>query len=156
MQLEQKIASLLKDRQETLCLAESCTGGYLTHRLTNISGSSKFLIAAVISYANIAKIQLLHVHSASIRKDGAVSLSVVRQMAANAAKLFDTDYGLAITGIAGPTGGSAKKPVGLVYIAVKNRKKLYSQKRLFHGTRIAIKKQAAQKALELLLKAINS
>ena len=154
MQPEQKIANFLKHHNKTLCIAESCTGGYLTHRLTNISGSSRFLIASIISYANVAKTKLLQVSPGHLKKDGAVSLAVARQMANHVSKLFKSDFSIAITGIAGPTGGSLQKPVGLVYIAIKSPHTILVQKYLFKGTRIQIKKQAAEKAMSLLLKVL--
>jgi PncC family amidohydrolase len=155
MQLEKKIAKKLIAGQKTLSVAESCTGGLLTHRLTNISGSSAFLIATVVSYSNRAKIKLLKVPLSVIVAKGAVSAQVAELMACNTKKLFNTDFGVAITGIAGPTGGTAQKPVGLVFIAVAGHKKLITERNIFKGSRLQIKAQAAQRALELLLKMIG-
>lgn len=156
MQLEKKTARKLIVNQKTLAVAESCTGGLLTHRLTNISGSSAFLTAAVVSYADRAKVKLLKIPSAVIRTNGAVSAPVAKLMARNVQKLFDTDFGVGITGIAGPTGGTAQKPVGLVFIAVVSRKTLTLEQNHFKGSRLQIKTQAANRALELLLKIIGS
>lgn len=155
MQLEKKIAKKLIAGQKTLAIAESCTGGLLSHRLTNISGSSAFLIATVVSYANRAKVKLLKVPASVIETNGAVSAPVAKLMARNMQKLFNTDFGVAITGIAGPTGGTDHKPVGLVFIAVGSRKKLFAERNLFKGSRLQIKTQAAHRALELLLKMIG-
>lgn len=155
MQLEKKIARQLIATGKTISIAESCTGGLLTNRLTNIPGSSAFLLAGIISYSNTAKTKLLRIPPSLIQKKGAVSSSVAGLMAKNVRKLFDTDLSVAISGIAGPTGGSSQKPVGLVFIAVQSRKHLLVDRNLFKGSRIQIKKQAADRALELLFKIIN-
>ena len=155
MQLEKKIAQKLIATGKTITIAESCTGGLLTHRLTNIPGSSAFLMASIISYSNTAKSKLLKIPASLIQKEGAVSPSVAGLMARNARKLFNTTLSVAITGIAGPTGGSPQKPVGLVFIAVQNRKHLLVDRNLFKGSRIQIKKQATDRALKLLFKFIN-
>src|SRR3989338_2686284 len=99
MHLEQKIAETLIRRGKTLSIAESCTGGLLTHRLTNISGSSKFLMATMVSYSNEAKIKLLKVPALLLKKHGAVSAAVVKHMAQEMRRLLDTDFALSITGI---------------------------------------------------------
>lgn len=155
MQLEKKIAQKLITTGKTLCVAESCTGGLLTHRLTNISGSSAFLLAGIISYSNTAKSKLLNVPPSLIQKKGAVSLDVARLMAKNAAQLFHADFGIALSGIAGPTGGSPQKPVGLVFIAIQSRSRLIVERNVFKGSRLQIKKQSADRALELLYKLID-
>jgi|CXWL01.1.fsa_nt_gi PncC family amidohydrolase len=155
MQLEKKIARQLIATGKTISIAESCTGGLLTNRLTNIPGSSAFLLAGIISYSNTSKTKLLRIPPSLIQKKGAVSSSVAGLMAKNVRKLFDTDLSVAISGIAGPTGGSSQKPVGLVFIAVQSRKHLLVDRNLFKGSRIQIKKQAADRALELLFKIIN-
>ena len=155
MQLEKKIAQKLIATGKTITIAESCTGGLLTHRLTNIPGSSAFLMASIISYSNTAKSKLLKIPASLIQKEGAVSPSVAGLMARNARKLFNTTLSVAITGIAGPTGGSPQKPVGLVFIAVQSSKRLLVDRNLFKGSRLQIKKQAADRALKLLFKFIN-
>ena len=155
MQLEKKIAQKLIATGKTITIAESCTGGLLTHRLTNIPGSSAFLMASIISYSNTAKSKLLKIPASLIQKEGAVSPSVAGLMARNARKLFNTTLSVAITGIAGPTGGSPQKPVGLVFIAVQSSKHLLVDRNLFNGSRIQIKKQAADRALKLLFKFVN-
>ena len=148
---EKKAAHLLLKHKKTITLAESCSGGLLCNRLTNISGSSNFLKAGIVTYSNAAKTKLLKVPSSLIKKYGAVSLSVAEKMAQGARKLFNTDYGIAITGIAGPTGGTKQKPVGLTFIALASRKKTTAMKFLFKGSRLKVKQQAADKALEMLL-----
>jgi PncC family amidohydrolase len=112
-------------------------------------------MATIISYSNTAKSKLLKIPASLIQKEGAVSSSVAGLMAKNVGKLFGTDLSIAITGIAGPTGGSPQKPIGLVFIAVQSRKHLLVDRNLFKGSRIQIKKQATDRALELLFKFIN-
>lgn len=152
MQLEQKIFRQLIAQEKTLAAAESCTGGLLSHRLTNMSGSSAFLIASVVSYSNQAKINILKVPASSIRKYGAVSAPVAQLMARNIRNLFKTDLSVAITGIAGPTGGTAQKPVGTVFIAACDRNRTISAHHVLKGSRLQIKKKAVDRAFELLLK----
>ena len=152
MRLEQKTAKALILRHKTISIAESCTGGLLTHRLTNISGSSKFLMATIVSYSNAAKMKLLQVPSSLLEKHGAVSAPVVKHMAQGVRRILNTDFAVSITGIAGPTGGTAAKPVGLVFIAACNRRKVVVQKNIFKGTRLQVKNQSVEHALALLEK----
>ena len=111
MLLEKKAAALLLKQRKTLAIAESCTGGLLCHRLTNIPGSSNFLKVGLVTYSNTSKIKLLKVPSPLIKKHGAVSSAAAQRMAQGVRKLFNTDFGVAITGIAGPTGETKEKPV---------------------------------------------
>ena len=153
MSLELTVAQKLIRRHKTLAIAESCTGGLLTHRLTNIPGSSNFLIAAIISYTDEAKTTLLKIPKRILHQHGAVSQTVAKLMAQNIRKQFGSDFGIGITGIAGPTGGSKTKPVGLVYIAVSaSTQKTVCQKFLFRGNRLQNKTQAADEALKIMLK----
>ncbi|MBL8014005.1 MAG: CinA family protein [Candidatus Omnitrophica bacterium] len=150
-----KIAHKLITREWTVCLAESCTGGLLAHTLTNIPGSSAFFTASLVCYANKAKTKLLGIPEALIKERGAVSLPVAQLMATNAAHLFNSDFSIGITGIAGPGGGTRLKPVGLVFIAVRSREKLLTKRYIFKGSRLQIKRQACDKALKLLLSAMD-
>src|SRR3990167_3696143 len=118
MLIEKKIAQLLTAQKKTLSVAESCSGGLLCQRLTNIPGSSCFLKLGLVVYSNDAKIKFLKIFPQTLKKHGAVSQIVARQMAENVRKIFQTDFGIAITGIAGPGGGSVAKPVGLTFIAL--------------------------------------
>jgi PncC family amidohydrolase len=152
MRLEEKIAKSLIKAKKTIAVAESCTGGLLTHRLTNVSGSSAFLMATVVSYSNASKIRILKIPSTLIKKYGAVSLPVAQSMAQNIRKLIKTDIGVSITGIAGPTGGTKEKPVGLVFIAVSKGGQTISEQNIFKGSRLQVKEQATERALALLLK----
>lgn len=112
------VGDRLRAKNQTLSVAESCTGGGLGARLTEISGSSDYFVGGVIAYQNEVKIKLLQVNAADIERDGAVSETVARQMAAGVRQALNTDWGISITGIAGPTGGTETKPVGLVYIGL--------------------------------------
>ena len=121
--MEEIVAGLLKEKKLTIAVAESCTGGLITSRLTDIPGSSEYLERSVITYSNKAKVSLLNVPAAIIEKHGAVSEETARLMAEGVRKLAGTDLGLASTGIAGPTGGSEAKPVGTVYLALSDATK---------------------------------
>jgi len=152
MKIEQITAKLLKQRDKTIAIAESCTGGLLCHKLTNIPGSSGYFKLGIIVYANESKIKILKIPAKTIQAKGAVSKEVALLMAQNIRAIAKSDFGIGITGIAGPTGGTAKKPVGLVYIALTSNKKTILKKFNFKGGRLSIKSQAAQSALKLLEK----
>jgi nicotinamide-nucleotide amidase len=152
MRLEEKVFKKFTQHRQTLAIAESCTGGLIGDRLTNVAGASAFFLLGIIAYDNAAKTKILGVPAAFLKKHGAVSSSVAKAMAQGVRKLLKTDYGLAVTGIAGPSGGSKAKPVGLVFIAVTTRQKTIVKKLLFKGTRLDIKSQACQTALKMLAK----
>ena len=113
-----KISNLLKEKNLTIATAESCTGGLISHSITNISGSSDYFDRGIVSYSNNAKVELLDVSEELLEKYGAVSEQVAKAMAEGVRNKSNVDIGIATTGIAGPTGGTIEKPVGLVYIAV--------------------------------------
>ncbi len=148
--LEAVVGRLLTERGATLACAESCTGGLLAHRLTNVPGSSAYFLESCVTYANRAKVRRLRVPAALIERHGAVSAPVARAMAAGIRATAGSDFGLAITGIAGPDGGSPKKPVGLVYIALAHRRSVTVTKSQFWGGRNLVKFQSSQKALDIL------
>lgn len=150
--------SLLKAltaKELTLSTAESCTGGLIAHRVTNVSGSSGYFLGGIVSYCNDAKERLLGVPHDVILAHGAVSEPVARAMAEGARPAFGADYAVGVTGIAGPTGGTPEKPVGLVYIAVAGPHDTIVTKHFFTGTRESIKEQTAEAALELLLEQLR-
>mgnify|MGYP001561264346 FL=1 len=172
MSIEKTVARLLMAKHKRLAIAESCTGGLLTHRLTNISGSSKFLEAAVVAYSNKAKQKLLKIPSRMLRQHGAVSKHTAAAMARSVRAIHKTDFGIGITGIAGPTGATKTKPVGLVYIALSVPAKGEAPAEwrgspkgrpaetlclqcLFKGDRTHIKRQASTQALRLLKKCLS-
>ena len=135
----------------SLAIAESCTGGLLGHSLTDVPGASRFFLGGVICYANNAKVQLLAVRTETLQCFGAVSWQCAEEMLLGVKALFVSDAAIAITGIAGPDGGSQKKPVGTVFIAVSLHKHKEVRGFLFPGERAAVKHQASSVALELLL-----
>ncbi len=144
------VAQLLTEQKLTLAVAESCTGGLITHRLTNIPGSSVFLIAGVIAYAYEAKVIALGVSWETLNKHGAVSEETALAMARGVRERFSTSLGLAVTGIAGPGGATDGKPVGLTYIALESNDDQVVERHVWQGDRVQVKKQSAQAALELL------
>lgn len=150
--LEAVVGGLLLEKGLTLACAESCTGGLLGHRLTNIPGSSSYFLESAVVYANRAKTKRLGVPAPLIEKLGAVSAHVARAMADGIRKTAASDFGLAITGIAGPDGGTARKPVGLVYTALARAKGVMVEKSIFWGGREQVKFQSSQKALNMLRK----
>jgi nicotinamide-nucleotide amidase len=149
--LETVVVNLLKQRKETLATAESCTGGLIATRITNVSGASEVFLAGYVTYANSAKTDVLNVDSKLIDKHGAVSKAVARAMAEGARTRAASTYGIATTGIAGPTGGSDEKPVGTVYIALASEDSGTVARKFFFPTdRETFKQLAAQAALDLL------
>lgn len=150
MSIEEHIAKSLIDNDLSLACAESCSGGLLSHRLTNIPGSSSFLKASIVAYSNEAKEKILKVSTDLLKKNGAVSDPTAIAMAKGARIIFKADFGVAITGIAGPDGGTKAKPVGLVFIAINTPFESICHKCQFEGSRLEIKKQATTHALEML------
>jgi len=150
--LEEVVGALLKKNGLTVACAESCTGGLLGHRLTEVPGSSAYFLESAVVYSNRAKTRRLGVPPALLDKHGAVSAAVARAMALGVRKTSGADLGLSVTGIAGPDGGTARKPVGLVYIALADGKRVTVHKELFFGGRGQVKFQSSQKALDILRK----
>lgn len=151
MKPEEKIIKLLTQKQKNLATAESCTGGLLASRLTDVSGASKVFKLGLVVYSNEAKTQLAGVKKGLLQTKGAVSEEVASALAQGTRKQYGTDFALSITGIAGPTGGTVKKPVGLVYIAVATKLETLCLKCRFSGTRPQIRRAATTQALNLLL-----
>ncbi len=141
--------SLLKNKK-TIAVAESCTGGFLSNLLTKTSGSSQYFILGIVAYSNKAKESILKIPSSLIAREGAVSQSAALAMARQIRKIAGADFGIGITGIAGPKGGTAQKPVGTVFIALNSKNKKIAKKFLLQGSRFKIRRQAALKALGLL------
>ncbi|MGB2696774.1 MAG: competence/damage-inducible protein A, partial [Candidatus Zixiibacteriota bacterium] len=148
--LEEVVGKLLKDKGKTISVAESCTGGLIGKRFTNVSGSSEYFERGVVSYSNQAKMEILKVPQDMIEKHGAVSEQVAILMAEGIRKISRTDYGLSVTGIAGPTGGTEEKPVGLVWIGFAHENDSFAQKFLFGEDRETNRQRAAQAALNLV------
>ena len=152
--MEEVIGKLLTERKETLAVAESCTGGLIGERLTNISGSSNYFIEGVIAYHNNAKSRTLSVPKELIEKHGAVSSEVAEAMANGMRKYAKTDYGISVTGVAGPTGGTEEKPVGTVFVGYSDEKLTTSLKLKFPGDRELIRWRASQAVLDYLRRQI--
>jgi len=153
--LEEVVGNLLKQKSLTLATAESCTGGLLSHRITNIAGSSSYFLEGVISYSNEAKAQILGVPTELIESHGAVSEPVVRAMAEGVKKLSGSDFGIGISGIAGPGGGTEEKPVGTVFIGlVTEKKEMVVNEFHFRGTREEIKLVTVLNALDMIRKSL--
>jgi nicotinamide-nucleotide amidase len=133
-----------------LALAESCTGGLIANRITNVPGSSDAFLAGIVSYSNPAKTDFLGVSAELIAEHGAVSPEVAEAMARGVAERTGADIAVGVTGIAGPGGGTPEKPVGLVYIGLKTPKGVSSTRNLFSGSRLEIKQRSSQAALNLI------
>ena len=148
--MENDVGKILTAKHLTIACAESCTGGLLTSRLTDVAGSSNYVEGSIVSYSNEVKNKILHVDADTLKNFGAVSEQTARQMSENVRKLFNTDIGAGVTGIAGPGGGSAEKPVGTVYISVSNVDKTIVNRFNFSGTRSEIKNQSCDAALSMI------
>jgi len=149
-EMEEVVGALLLQRKMTLSVAESCTGGMIGARITNIAGSSAYFERSVVVYSNAAKTELLGVPADLIERRGAVSRDVAKAMAQGIREHAKTDLGLAVTGIAGPSGGTPEKPVGLVYIALANDEGITVNENRFLGTRSQVRQRAAQMALDMV------
>lgn len=149
--IEVEIGELLIRQGLTLATAESCTGGLIADRLTNISRSSLYLVGGFVAYANRAKESLLGVRTHTLATYGAVSPETAREMAQGARERLETDLAISVTGIAGPTGGTPEKPVGLVYIALATPAATECQRHVWAGNRLENKAQSATAALEMIL-----
>jgi nicotinamide-nucleotide amidase len=149
-EIEQVVVRLLTAQKKTLALAESCTGGLIANRITNVPGASAVFLGGVVSYANAAKEKFLGVRAETLKRHGAVSEAVAREMAEGARKKFGADFAIAVTGIAGPGGGTKAKPVGTVFIALSGFETVV-KRRLNQFERETFKQVTANQALELLL-----
>jgi PncC family amidohydrolase len=154
MNLEERLATALVEQNLTLATAESCTGGGLSHLLTAIPGASAFFIGGIIAYQNNIKVDLLGVPQRTLADYGAVSSPTAAAMAEGCRDRFSTDIAVSITGIAGPSGGSPEKPVGLVFLAVASDQRTRIAEYNFPGNREQVRNQAIAAALELILEAI--
>ena len=153
-ELEEIAGNILASKKLTLAVAESCTGGLIADRITNVPGSSGYFERGIVAYSNASKIHELEVPSSIFEQYGAVSKEAAEAMASGVRIKAKSDIGLSTTGIAGPGGGTVEKPVGLVWIGYSDREKTFAQKFIFNGQRRIIKERAAQAALELLRRTI--
>jgi PncC family amidohydrolase len=148
MGLEKTIGNHLREKGWTLSTAESCTGGLISDRITDVSGSSDYFEGGMVTYSNESKAKHLGVPLDYIRRYGAVSPQVARKMAQGVRKAFNTTFGLSTTGVAGPTGGTKRAPVGRVFIGIANGRRTWVRKEDLKGNRRDIKRKAAEKTLQ--------
>ncbi len=148
--IEHRLVHALRTQKTTLATAESCTGGLIGHRITTVSGASECYVGGVIAYSNEVKIRLLGVDENTLRLHGAVSDLVAKEMASGVRNVFQADWGIGVTGIAGPTGASKNKPVGTVFIAIAGPSKIIGEHHVFHGDRDTVKYQTSERALQML------
>ncbi len=153
--MEEVVGRMLLDKDMTISVAESCSGGLIGHRLTNVPGSSAYFQGGVVVYSNQSKADLLHVNPKTLETHGAVSNQTVREMARGVRDLFKTDLGLAVTGIAGPDGGSKEKPVGTVHIGLAAGDEVISDKYRFWGNREEVKLETSIMALDWVRRYLN-
>ena len=154
--LSRNIIKKLSKKKLTISFAESCTGGLLSSVITSVSGSSKVFNLGLVTYSNQSKIKVLKVSKKIIRKYGAASEQVCKAMAKNVSKIGKTNMSVSVTGIAGPNGGTRKKPVGLVYVGIKKGNKISIKKYLFKNKgRSYIQKATVNKCLGLILSALK-
>jgi nicotinamide-nucleotide amidase len=148
MKLEKLIGDHLRERGWTLSIAESCTGGLVSDLITNVSGSSDYFEGGMVTYSNDSKAKHLGIPLDYIKRYGAVSPQVARKMAQGVRKAFNTTFGLSTTGVAGPTGGTKRAPIGRVFIGFANGRRTWVRREDFKGSRREIKKNASEKALQ--------
>jgi PncC family amidohydrolase len=154
--VEKAIGRLLKKKGLALAVAESCTGGLIGDRLTDVPGSSGYFVGGAIAYSNAVKSKVLGVRPPTLAKWGAASEPTVREMAAGVCRRFGAQVGVAVSGIAGPSGGTKAKPVGLVYICADVKgQSIMVERHLFRGGRRAVKEQSAEAALRLCRKLLE-
>ena len=144
------IINTLKEKKQTVTFAESCTGGRIAAEFTAISGASSVLMGSAVTYANEIKSAWLGVKEQTLIEYGAVSSQCVEEMLSGILKMASADHAIAVSGIAGPTGGTEEKPVGTVYIGIRNKEKSIVQLHLFKGDREEVQKQATETAIALL------
>jgi nicotinamide-nucleotide amidase len=148
--IEAAVVRLLTERRQTLALAESCTGGFIANQITNVPGASKMFLGGMVAYRNGVKEKFLGVRSGTLKKHGAVSELVAREMAVGARKKFGADFSVAVTGIAGPGGGTKAKPVGTVFISVAGAFGTVVERKFNSFGREKFKAVTARQALEML------
>ena len=154
--MEEALGKLLIEKGKTIATAESCTGGYIAHLLTSRPGSSAFYLGGFVSYDNQVKVEVLKVDKDSIEEEGAVSETVVKQMANGARNLLKTDLAIATSGVAGPDGGTDEKPVGTVWIAVASSTGVIAKKFLFEKNRVRNIRRSAMAAMSMVRKVLTS
>jgi PncC family amidohydrolase len=155
LNLSRKLKKICLEKKLTIAAAESCTGGGIGAAITAVSGSSQYFYGGVIAYDNSIKISVLGVNEKTLKRYGAVSGQTVRAMALGVKKLMKTSCAVAVSGIAGPGGGTKEKPVGLVYIGISVNSKTVARKYVFGGSRQEVRKQAVKTGIKELLRVIK-
>ena len=154
--LSRQVGAALNRAGLTVSTAESCTGGLILSSLTDVAGSSAYVQGGLVTYSNEAKTKMLGLREATLVEYGAVSAATAGEMACGVRKVFETDYALSVTGIAGPGGGTAEKPVGLTYVGLAGREGLVTVERhIWDGDRIANKVRSVEAALQLLMRQLT-
>jgi PncC family amidohydrolase len=156
MDAEERVGHLLREQAATLATAESCTGGLIGHLITNQPGSSDYFLGGVMAYANSVKNQVLGVRAETLAAVGAVSEQTALQMARGVCRVLGADYGLAVTGVAGPTGGTPEKPVGLVYIALVGPSVAVCERHIWSSDRLGNKELSARRAVQMLVEHLET
>lgn len=153
-----KLTAKLKKNKIKVAVAESCTGGLISYNLTKIPGASKYFMMGIVSYSNISKLDLLKVRQKTLTKYGAVSAEICKEMCNNLLKISKTNIAISVTGIAGPDGGTKKKPIGLVYVGICSKNKFEIKKFNFGKklSRINIQNQTLKKTIKLIENHINT
>jgi PncC family amidohydrolase len=154
--LEQVVGELLLHRGLWLATAESCTGGLISHLITNVAGSSAYYMGGVTAYSNEAKVRLLGVRQETLEQHGAVSEETVLEMARGIRKARGADIGISVSGIAGPAGGTPDKPLGTVWIGLSSPRDEYATHFLWSGDRLAVKEQSAQAAMKMVVEYLRN
>jgi len=158
MEIKERLSKIIKNFNQNnikIAIAESCTGGYISHMITNISGASRVFERGIVCYSNQAKIDLVNVNPSTLEMYGAVSENVVDQLARNIRILADVDIGIGISGIAGPTGGTPEKPVGTVYVGFSTKKETKVNRYNFKADRITFKELVLDKIVDYLEQKIS-
>jgi PncC family amidohydrolase len=152
--IESRLADLLREREKTIAVAETFTGGLVSDIITNVPGASRYFLGGIVTYSDRSKVRSLGVKESTLRVNGAVSEQTASEMAVGVREHFGSDYGIAITGLAGPGGASFGKPVGLVFFSFTDGKTTMVDRMEFSGDRLNIKRAAASQALRMTLDCI--
>lgn len=155
LSLEEQVVKLLQEKKIKISTTESCTGGFLAGTIVNVSGASEVFDEGYITYSNAAKHKILGVKKGTLEQYGAVSEETAKEMAEGCAKAAGTQIAVGITGIAGPTGGTKEKPVGLVYMGCYYKEKAKVKKFIFSGDRTQVRKQSVEEALKFILERLK-
>jgi nicotinamide-nucleotide amidase len=155
MRPEEKLGRLLMEKSKTLAVAESCTGGLVSDLITNVPGSSRYFLAGLVAYGNEAKVGILGVRRSTLDSHGAVSEQTAREMARGVRERVGAGIGAAVTGIAGPGGGTPEKPVGLIYFAVDDGHRVVVDRAVLEGDRLRVKRSSAERLIGMIVESLE-